>query len=1005
MNYSIPQETIEKIKDAAVLHDVISDFNHLKKKGSDLVGTCPYCHGKKFHVSPSKGIYKCFSGCEKGGNNSVQYLLDMQGMEFLEAIHHLAGRYNIPIEAQPARAKENNNRKEKFRNTQLRASGIPDKEQHWWLVQKDSAKVQMDRYQAASVDRAFNIIQGDDMVLHYLDLDGAPMTYQPPKGSRKALVRVRWANPDLHLSKDGKPMKYQSPYKSGSHLWIPNRILAAYKAQEMIETLYITEGEKKADKMCLEGMHTVGIMGINNFALNEMPRQFELLIKRCGIRRVVFLLDADWHDISISKDKPVDQRPKGFYKAVRKFRDYFYAYSSSGIYLDLFFSYGKNEAYKGADDLLVRGIDKGAELQLKDDFNAAFISRDGEGEYIKVHKITDMSDYQLKEFWHLHAAPAFMKAHEEQLKKLPAFTYNRLKWRWNEEEEQFELAQKILPHEQFWRKEVYETRSGKEVVKWHYVYQHMRVFLQNRGYGQYEFEFDRYRFVHIDGQVVKETSPSHIRRYVRDFVEDINEPEVLEMILRGGNAYMGSDKLADLYMRQLEFMEGDRDTMYMFFQDQYWEITAKGITSRPIQDIPRYVWENNLIRFSPKKFDTPMLEAHREDGNWTVQISEEGKKCDMLKFNINTSAFHWRKNYMLKEKDGKKFYVKRPDPEPLTDKDVKMQYDHFMAKVFATGYIMHDYLDYSIMKAIICMDGDESAVGRSQGGTGKSIWSNQFDHLMAMEIIDGKSKTIEEDKHVYELVDERTRVITFDDVRVNFNFEWLFSQITRGIVVNPKGQRRMRLNPPKFIVNTNHAINGEGNSFKRRQYMIGFADYYNEFRTPHDEFGYQLFHDWDYEEWNRYYNWVACCMMHYLRHRLEYTIPEEALEKRRLRQQMGESFLEWASLVFDTEKDADGSPVGIYLNIKAERTWLYNKFLDQYPEEKRYTTNRIFKEKLQKFCEYTSLHFNPTTGGKRIKSNGKEYIIIGGRDFDASTMANAPIDSDDDFRRNQNTPF
>jgi hypothetical protein len=274
-----------------------------------------------------------------------------------------------------------------------------------------------------------------------------------------------------------------------------------------------------------------------------------------------------------------------------------------------------------------------------------------------------------------------------------------------------------------------------------------------------------------------------------------------------------------------------------------------------------------------------------------------------------------------------------------------------------------------------------------------------------MEIVDGKSKTIEDDKHIYELVDEHTRVITFDDVRVNFNFEWLFSQITRGITVNPKGTKRMRLQPPKFIINTNHAITGDSNSYRRRQYMLGFSDFYNAHRTPYDDFGYQLFHDWPYEEWNRYYNFLASCMQHFLRVRLDFEIPSEALERRRLRQQIGESFIEWASLVFDAQIAPNNRPYGIYLNEKVERTWLYGKYLDAYPEDKRYTTARIFKEKLAKFCQYAGLHFNPTTGGERLRSNGKEYFIVAGKGFDASTMGLRNIDSDMDFNMGQSNAF
>ena len=76
--------------------------------------------------------------------------------------------------------------------------------------------------------------------------------------------------------------------------------------------------------------------------------------------------------------------------------------------------------------------------------------------------------------------------------------------------------------------------------------------------------------------------------------------------------------------------------------------------------------------------------------------------------------------------------------------------------------------------------------------------------------------------HLYENADERTQIILFDDVRVNFNFEFLFSQITTGLLINPKGEKRYKVDPPKFIVITNHALNGDGNSFDRRQYAISF---------------------------------------------------------------------------------------------------------------------------------------------------------------------------------------
>lgn len=54
----IPQDTVNRILDAAQIVDVVGDFVTLKKRGSDYKACCPF-HNEKtpsFSVSPSKGI-------------------------------------------------------------------------------------------------------------------------------------------------------------------------------------------------------------------------------------------------------------------------------------------------------------------------------------------------------------------------------------------------------------------------------------------------------------------------------------------------------------------------------------------------------------------------------------------------------------------------------------------------------------------------------------------------------------------------------------------------------------------------------------------------------------------------------------------------------------------------------------------------------------------------------------------------------------------------------------
>ncbi|GIR12030.1 MAG: hypothetical protein CM15mP23_06050 [Cryomorphaceae bacterium] len=94
----IPKETIDLIFETARIDEVVGDFVHLKKRGVNLLGNCPF-HDEKtpsFTVSPAKGIYKCF-GCGKGGN-AVNFVMDHEHFSYPEALKYLANKYNIFIE-------------------------------------------------------------------------------------------------------------------------------------------------------------------------------------------------------------------------------------------------------------------------------------------------------------------------------------------------------------------------------------------------------------------------------------------------------------------------------------------------------------------------------------------------------------------------------------------------------------------------------------------------------------------------------------------------------------------------------------------------------------------------------------------------------------------------------------------------------------------------------------------------------------------------------------------
>ena len=94
----IKPDTVDAIIETARIEEVVGDFVTLKRRGSSLIGLCPF-HNERtpsFNVSPARGIFKCF-GCGKGGN-AVNFVMEHEHYSYPEALRYIARKYNIAIE-------------------------------------------------------------------------------------------------------------------------------------------------------------------------------------------------------------------------------------------------------------------------------------------------------------------------------------------------------------------------------------------------------------------------------------------------------------------------------------------------------------------------------------------------------------------------------------------------------------------------------------------------------------------------------------------------------------------------------------------------------------------------------------------------------------------------------------------------------------------------------------------------------------------------------------------
>lgn len=93
----IDPATVERIKNTADIVDVVGDYVHLIRRGSNYMGLCPF-HNERtpsFSVNKQRNFCYCFS-CKKGGS-PVNFIMEKEGLTYHEALLHLAKKYGIEV--------------------------------------------------------------------------------------------------------------------------------------------------------------------------------------------------------------------------------------------------------------------------------------------------------------------------------------------------------------------------------------------------------------------------------------------------------------------------------------------------------------------------------------------------------------------------------------------------------------------------------------------------------------------------------------------------------------------------------------------------------------------------------------------------------------------------------------------------------------------------------------------------------------------------------------------
>jgi DNA primase len=193
----IPEATVDRIREAIDIVEVISGYVPLKKRGQNFIGLCPF-HSEKtpsFNVNPARQIYHCF-GCGRGGN-VYKFLMEHERMGFVEAVKMLAERAHVEIPRDSRRSDDPTDRiyeanalaLEFFRKA-LRHDQVGRPAREYLAKRRIGEELQSEFVIGYAPDRRRGLIQyGERRQVNLRDLEAAGLVYTDAARSADRFVQ------------------------------------------------------------------------------------------------------------------------------------------------------------------------------------------------------------------------------------------------------------------------------------------------------------------------------------------------------------------------------------------------------------------------------------------------------------------------------------------------------------------------------------------------------------------------------------------------------------------------------------------------------------------------------------------------------------------------------------------------------------------------------------------------------------------------------------------------
>lgn len=356
----------------------------------------------------------------------------------------------------------------------------------------------------------------------------------------------------------------------------------------------------------------------------------------------------------------------------------------------------------------------------------------------------------------------------------------------------------------------------------------MREFFRAHGIGIYRTQCGGLCHICMDGHTVSVVSTDWIRDYIINYAEKNCPHGVLNKLYKNMSEVLCMWQLAHLCQLKPVFWKPEKRIQYFYFSGTCWQVTPDSIDEIAYPDLGHSVWDDHIIKHTPQMRDR-MIDIKLEEGKCKLSFTEDGRHCHFLQYLKNASNFG--------SDDWNAFSL--------------------LSKLCAIGYLMMDYKDVNQPAAVI-------AYGES--GSGKSLLGELLRRVRPTVFIPLRKSPME-DVFIWNDIKESTRLVILDNIRRHFDFEELFPVISSDWKIYKKGgdvETRLFRSSPKLYITSSWQIEGEGESFRVRQWKLWFSSHYNHYHKPVDDYGTLFFSEWDEEQWNLTYTMLARCVQIYM---------------------------------------------------------------------------------------------------------------------------------------------